>query len=311
MKLDPRSPIPLYAQLAEAIRYEIATGAIPTGDMLPALRIGARRWGVNLHTVRRAYAELAERGVVRTDPQRGTVVLGRGPSSPSVDPVEWFISRMVTEAHERHGLNVAQLKLRLDQWGSRLGGRLEQPVHVVERAEPEASHLATQLRAVWAILAEPWSLERPGAPPAGSLVAPLQHYNEVRVRWPDRLGDVHFLPTRPDPSLASRIVRSPRPQIRAVLCELDVPTAASAAADLRRVLPPGRVEVVSHIVGKPGELLSFVPDSIDAVLFPPRMWEKLNATERSHPKAVEIRYVFEGRGVERLAEDLGWARREA
>src|SRR5690606_22040817 len=145
MKLDPASPIPLYAQLAEAIRYEIATGAIPTGEMLPALRIAARRWGVNLHTVRRAYTELAERGVVRTDAQKGTVVLGRGPTSPAVDPVEWFISRVVTEAHERHGLSVAQLKLRLDQWGSRLGGRLEQPVHVIERAESEASELATRL----------------------------------------------------------------------------------------------------------------------------------------------------------------------
>jgi hypothetical protein len=227
-----------------------------------------------------------------------------------VDPVEWFVSRMVTEAHERHGLNVAQLKLRLDQWGSRLGGRLEQPVQVVERTEAAAAALAAPMRAVWEIEAEPWSLERPGTPPPGALVAPLEHYNEVRVRWPDRLGDVHFLPTRPDPSLVKRIVKSPRPQVRAVLCELDMPTAASAAADLRRVLPAGRVEVVSHILGKPGELLTFVPDSIDVVLFPPRMWEQLTATERSHPKAVEIRYVFDARGVERLAEDLGWTRRE-
>ena len=307
--LDHSSPIPLYAQLAEAIRYEIATGAITPGEMLPPLRSAAKAWGVNLHTVRRAYGTLAEKGVVRTDPQVGTVVLGRSAGSPSVDPIDWFVSRIVTEAYERHGLSVEELKLRLDRWGSRTGLTTERPVYVVEKAEGEAAGLATQLRSKWAVGAEAWSLERPGPPPSGTLIAPIQHYNDVRLRWPERIGDVHFVRTRPDPSLAPRVVTSPKPTVRTVLCEKDLSTATGVVADLRLVLPPGRVEVMPHVVSRPGELLSFVPDSVDAVLFSPRMWASLSAAERANPKAHEVRYVFEKRDLERLAEELGWGER--
>jgi hypothetical protein len=36
------------------------------------------------------------------------------------------------------------------------------------------------------------------------------------------------------------------------------------------------------------------------------MWDQLNAAERSNPKAVPIRYQFDSREAERLAEELGW-----
>ncbi|MEX2584542.1 MAG: GntR family transcriptional regulator [Gemmatimonadota bacterium] len=307
--LDPASPIPLYAQLAEEIRYAIARGEIEGGTLLPALRAGAKRWGVNLHTVRKAYSVLAEKGLVRTDPQRGTEVLSRNSAGSTVDPVDWFVSRIVTEAYERHGLGLPELMVRLDRWGSRTGGTGERAVFVVERAEAESTGLAMQLRARWAVAAEAWSLERPGAPPAGTIVAPLQHYGEIRVRWPDRYGDAHFVATHPDPAIAARVLVTPRQMVRAVLCEREMPTAASAVADLKRVLPGGRVELVPHIVSRPGELLSFVPDSLDAVLFPPRMWAGLTAAERAHVKAVEVRYLFDGRSLERLASDLGWPTR--
>lgn len=306
--LDPRSPIPLYAQLAERIRFEIGTGELATGALLPPLRSAAKRWGVNLHTVRRAYAVLAEKGLVRTDPQRGTEVLGRV-GATGVDPVDWFVSRMVTEAYERHGLSVEELKLRLDRWGNRSGRTGEPRVSVVDRGESEASALAAQLRARWEVAAEPWSLERPGVPPSGTLVAAMRHYEEIRMRWPERFEDVRFVGTRPDPSIAARVVSSPRSVIRAVLCERELPMANSAAADVRRVLPPGRVDVVPHVVSRAGELLSFVPDSVDGVLFPPRIWSELTPAERSHAKAIEIRYVFDPRDLERLSAELGWAAR--
>ena len=37
LKLDSQSPIPLYHQIAEAIRYRVATGEIPVGAVLPPL----------------------------------------------------------------------------------------------------------------------------------------------------------------------------------------------------------------------------------------------------------------------------------
>lgn len=307
-RLDSNSPIPLYAQLAEAIRYQIASGALEAGEMLPALRSAAREWGVNLHTVRRAYSLLAEKGVVRTDAQVGTVVLGRPAEEGRVDPVDWFISRTITEAYERHGLSVEELKLRLERWGRGNGSSAEPRVFVVEGDESEASALATQLGARWAVSAEGWSMQRPGGLPDGLLIASLQQYNEIRVRWPDRVGDVRFVRIQPDGTLASRVV-STAPIVRAVLCEKDLGSAKVVAADLRRILPSGRVEVVPHVVSRPGELLSFVPDSVDAVLFPPRMWNALDATERANPKAYQVRYIFDPKEIERIAEEQGWLTR--
>ena len=75
--LDPASPLPLYHQLAEGIRYQIATGVLEPGAALPSLRDAARRWGVNLHTVRHAYASLAAEGLVRTQAPHGTEVVER------------------------------------------------------------------------------------------------------------------------------------------------------------------------------------------------------------------------------------------
>ena len=64
MTLDPDSAVPLYHQITEALSYRIATGRIPPGQRLPSVREAATAWDVNMHTVRRAYGELSERGLV-------------------------------------------------------------------------------------------------------------------------------------------------------------------------------------------------------------------------------------------------------
>lgn len=63
MALDPDSPVPLYHQITEALSYRIATGRIPAGQRLPSVREAAKAWDVNMHTVRRAYGELSQRGL--------------------------------------------------------------------------------------------------------------------------------------------------------------------------------------------------------------------------------------------------------
>ena len=54
MTIDPKSPVPLYYQIAQAIRAQIEAGSIAPGDVLEPLRKAAESWGVNLHTVRHA-----------------------------------------------------------------------------------------------------------------------------------------------------------------------------------------------------------------------------------------------------------------
>jgi GntR family transcriptional regulator len=64
-RIDPRSPTPLYAQIAERIRFAIASGDLPAGAALPSVRQLAAELRVNPATVVQAYRDLeAERLIV-------------------------------------------------------------------------------------------------------------------------------------------------------------------------------------------------------------------------------------------------------
>ena len=54
----------LYEQIAEALRQRIARGDLQPGERLPTVRQMAQEWGCTPGTVSRAYAILAEEGLV-------------------------------------------------------------------------------------------------------------------------------------------------------------------------------------------------------------------------------------------------------
>jgi len=74
LRIDPESADPLFAQLAAALRAQIANGDLREGDRLPAARDVASGLGVNLHTVLHAYQELRDEGLVDLRRGRGAVV---------------------------------------------------------------------------------------------------------------------------------------------------------------------------------------------------------------------------------------------
>jgi GntR family phosphonate transport system transcriptional regulator len=72
--IDRGSGVSLWRQIAERIEREIAAGAHPPGSQLPPESELTERFGVNRHTVRRALAVLAEKGLVRSVQGRGSFV---------------------------------------------------------------------------------------------------------------------------------------------------------------------------------------------------------------------------------------------
>jgi len=66
--------VTLWRRIADDLEQAIVTGAHATGDRLPGEVEIAERFGVNRHTVRRALAQLAERGLVRAERGSGTYV---------------------------------------------------------------------------------------------------------------------------------------------------------------------------------------------------------------------------------------------
>ncbi|ACL59082.1 phosphonate metabolism transcriptional regulator PhnF [Methylobacterium nodulans] len=63
-----------WRQIADGLAAEIEAGRLAAGAQLPTEAALAARFGVNRHTVRRALAALAERGLVRATQGRGTFV---------------------------------------------------------------------------------------------------------------------------------------------------------------------------------------------------------------------------------------------
>ena len=73
-QIDPRSPIPLYVQIANRLRVAIATGEMGAGEALPSVRNLASVIRVNPATVVQAYRELEYAGVVESRQGAGTFV---------------------------------------------------------------------------------------------------------------------------------------------------------------------------------------------------------------------------------------------
>ena len=72
--IDPRSPTPLYEQIAARVRVAVAAGDLGPGDALPSVRALARDLRVNPATVVQAYRDLATDGFVEIRHGQGTFV---------------------------------------------------------------------------------------------------------------------------------------------------------------------------------------------------------------------------------------------
>lgn len=72
--IDPRSPTPLYEQIAARVRLAIAAGDLDAEDSLPSVRALARDLRVNPATVVQAYRDLAADGFVEIRHGQGTFV---------------------------------------------------------------------------------------------------------------------------------------------------------------------------------------------------------------------------------------------
>ncbi len=72
--IDPRSPTPLYEQIAARIRVAVASEELRPGEALPSVRQLAKRLRVNPATVVQAYRDLAGEGFVELRHGAGTFV---------------------------------------------------------------------------------------------------------------------------------------------------------------------------------------------------------------------------------------------
>ena len=115
--IDPRSPTPLYAQIASRLRVAIASGELRPGDGLPSVRQLSGRLRINPATVVQAYRELELEGLVNTRQGAGTFVQDVAPDRKTRDRAQEarrLVRDMLAQAGSI-GITTADLRAAMEQ----------------------------------------------------------------------------------------------------------------------------------------------------------------------------------------------------
>lgn len=75
--IDNKSATPIYRQIVDGVRMEVAARRLAPGDELPSVRRMAQQLRINPNTVARAYRELEALDVIETKRGSGTYVAER------------------------------------------------------------------------------------------------------------------------------------------------------------------------------------------------------------------------------------------
>jgi DNA-binding transcriptional regulator YhcF (GntR family) len=72
--INPNSPEDLHLQIQKQIEYRISAGQLIPGDRLPTIRELENELKINRHTIRKAYNELQQKGLLRVQRGKGVMV---------------------------------------------------------------------------------------------------------------------------------------------------------------------------------------------------------------------------------------------
>ncbi len=88
IRLSTSDGIPVYRQIANQVKYLVASGRLQPGQELPAIRTLAETLVINPNTVIHAYAELEKDGVVVRRHGSGTYIAETALSQPAKTAAE-------------------------------------------------------------------------------------------------------------------------------------------------------------------------------------------------------------------------------
>ena len=116
--LDYRDSRPIYTQIIDGFREQIATGVLQPGEKLPSVRELAAALTINPNTIQRSYRQLEVEGWIATVPGKGCFVCGSEQTQPR-ERERWY-SAFDESAAALMALGVLRQTLvqRLEEGGS-------------------------------------------------------------------------------------------------------------------------------------------------------------------------------------------------
>jgi GntR family transcriptional regulator len=102
--------VPIYRQIIDQIRYQVATGMLKEGDKVPSVRELAAKLAVNQNTILKVYNELCRQNVLKIERGDGTYVSSNKQSIPAAERRK-TVSNVLREA----AVLAFQLELPIEQ----------------------------------------------------------------------------------------------------------------------------------------------------------------------------------------------------
>ena len=110
IRIEPSSSVPIYRQIIDQIKYQVATGMLKEGDKVPSVRELAATLAVNQNTILKVYNELCRENVLKIERGDGTYVSS---SRQSISAAER--RKTVSNALREAAILVVQLELPIEQ----------------------------------------------------------------------------------------------------------------------------------------------------------------------------------------------------
>ena len=107
--------MPIYRQIIDQIKYQVATGVLKEGDKISSVRELASRLAVNQNTILKVYNELCRQNVLRIERGDGTYVSSNKQNIPAAERKK-TVSNVLREA----AILAVQLELPIEQVGDLL-----------------------------------------------------------------------------------------------------------------------------------------------------------------------------------------------
>jgi len=130
IRIEPSSSVPIYRQIIDQVRYQVAAGILRAGDKVPSVRELALQLAVNQNTILKVYNELCREQVLRIERGEGTFV-AEPQQSVSTDEKHRLIAGPLREA----AVLAVQLGIPVEQAGRILAEEYDKII--AQRNHPE------------------------------------------------------------------------------------------------------------------------------------------------------------------------------
>jgi GntR family transcriptional regulator len=300
IEIDRQAGSSVQEQIARQLRYLIASEHFAVGDTLPGTRRLAEEADVSFHTVRKAYQQLQQEGLLETSPGKGYVVQERSALDQEArlergaDVMRGALREMIGM-----GLRPSEISRLARKQLRRVGATRELELLFVAPHQNQARACAEQVSA---------HLERPVEPAlpadlaehedADYVFAPHALVQQVAGQLP-RCGTVGVV-LYPNPSVLNYVARLHPDDTVGLVAHPD-DDAAPLVVDVRsqtgfqgRVLPAPPIDDEESL---PGSFL----DEIDVLVFTPRIKRRVEGLPHDDLPRAELRTVVSAGSLDAIS----------